>query len=144
MTTNDKNADPLRILLVEDSIESMNLTKRMLIDLGITQIFTAKNGSEAFDLIGSLGGEDFIDLVLCDWHMPVMNGMELLRQIRTSYPDLLFVIITGQADHSSVAEAKAFGVSGFIKKPFSPVELGKKLDVASRIISHRKLDALVS
>ncbi len=54
MTTNDKNADPLRILLVEDSIESMNLTKRMLIDLGITQIVTAKNGSEAFDLIGSL------------------------------------------------------------------------------------------
>ncbi len=73
-----------------------------------------------------------------------MNGMELLTQIRTSFPDLLFVMITGQADHSSVAEAKAFGVSGFIKKPFSPDELGKKLDVASRIITHRKLDALVS
>ncbi|NKB49013.1 MAG: response regulator [Alphaproteobacteria bacterium] len=141
MTTPNKNPEPLRVLLVDDSPQSLNLVKRMLHDLGSTQIFTAKNGAEALSLIGSFDGDDFIDLVLCDWNMPVMSGMELLRQIRTCDPDLLFYMITGQADRSSIVEAKAHGINGYIKKPFSPDELRKKLIVASRVISHRKLEA---
>jgi FixJ family two-component response regulator len=50
-------------------------------------------------------------------------------------------MVTGKADYSAVAEAKAFGVNGFIKKPFSPDELSRKLKVASRVISHRKLES---
>ncbi len=135
----DKNQDPLRVLLVEDSFDSMNLTKAMLHDLGVTQIYTAKNGADGLDLLGTFDGEDFVDLVLCDWNMPVMNGIELLRQVRTVDPELLFIMITGRAGYSEVAEARAYNVSGYIKKPFSANELGKKLKVASRIIAHRKL-----
>ncbi len=145
MTMPDENTEPLRILLVEDSIPSMNLTKGMLHDLGIRHISTAKNGVEALKLLGTLDGDDkFIDLVLCDWNMPEMSGVELLRQIRSSDPDLLFMMITGEADRASVAEAKALGVNGYIKKPFSPGELRKKLNVAARIISHRKLQSEAS
>ncbi len=140
MTTPEKNPDPLRVLLVEDSFQSMNLTKGMLHDLGITQIFTAKNGVEALNLLGTFDGEDFVDVVLCDWNMPEMNGMELLRQVRSCDPDLLFIMITGEADKASVVEAKAFGVNGYIKKPFSSDELRKKLAVAARIINHRALE----
>ncbi len=140
MTTPEKNPDPLRVLLVEDSFQSMNLTKGMLHDLGITQIFTAKNGVEALNLLGTFDGEDFVDVVLCDWNMPEMNGMELLRQVRSCDPDLLFIMITGEADKASVVEAKAFGVNGYIKKPFSSDELRKKLAVATRIINHRALE----
>ncbi len=140
MTTPEKNPDPLRVLLVEDSFQSMNLTKGMLHDLGITQIFTAKNGVEALNLLGTFDGEDFVDVVLCDWNMPEMNGMELLRQVRSCDPDLLFIMITGEADKASVVEAKAFGVNGYIKKPFSSDELRKKLAVAARIITHRALE----
>lgn len=143
MTTPDDNPDPLRILLVEDSFQSMNLTKGMLNDLGITQVFTAKNGAEGLDLLGTFDGEDFVDLVLCDWNMPVMSGVELLKQIRSCDPDMLFIMITGQADRSSISEAKTFGVNGYIKKPFSVDELRKKLDVAARIINHRKLESKV-
>ena len=143
MITLDDNPNPLRILLVEDSFQSMNLTKGMLHDLGITQVYTAKNGAEGLDMLGTFDGEDFIDVVLCDWNMPEMNGIELLRQVRTCDPDLLFIMITGQADRASVTEAKDFGINGFLKKPFSTDDLRKKLNVASRIITHRQLEAKV-
>ncbi len=138
MTTPEMNSDPLRVLLVEDNYQSMTLTKGMLHDLGITQIFTAKNGVEALSLLGTFDGEDFVDVVLCDWNMPEMTGMELLQQIRSADPDLLFIMITGEADRTSVVEAKTYGVNGYIKKPFSADELRKKIDVTARIIKHRK------
>jgi two-component system chemotaxis response regulator CheY len=137
MTMHNNKTDPLRILLVDDSPQSLKMTKRMLHDMGITQVFTAQNGVEALQLLGSFDGESIVDLVLCDWNMPEMDGMELLRQIRTCEPELLFIMVTGLASYSAVAEAKAFGVNGFIKKPFSLDELRKKLDVVSRVIAHR-------
>ena len=144
MTTPNENPDPLRILLVEDSAQSMNLIKGMLHDLGIRQIFTAKTGVEALNLLGTFDGEEFVDVVLCDRNMPEMSGMELLRQIRSADPDLLFIMITGEADRASVVEAKAFSVNGYIKKPFSSAELQKKLDVVSRIIDHRNPQSAAS
>jgi len=140
----NENSDPLHVLLVEDSAQSMILTKSMLHDLGIRQIFTAKNGVEALALLGTFNSEDFVDVVLCDWNMPEMSGMELLKKIRSADPDLLFIMITGEADRASVVEAKAFGVNGYIRKPFSPDELRKKLDVAARVIAHRKLESASS
>jgi two-component system chemotaxis response regulator CheY len=142
MNTHNSKTDPLRILLVDDSPQSLKMTKRMLHDMGITQVFTAQNGLEGLQLLGSFDGENIVDLVLCDWNMPEMDGMELLRQIRTCEPDLLFIMVTGQANYSSVAEAKAFGVNGFIKKPFSLDELRKKLKVSSRIIAHRNPESV--
>lgn len=143
MATLDKNPDPLRVLLVEDSFESLNLTKGMLLDFGITQVYTAKDGAEALDLIGMFDDEeDFIDLVLCDWNMPRMSGMELLKQIRSAGQEMLFIMLTGRADYTSVAEARAYGITGYIKKPFSSDQLRKKLNVASRVISHRKLEKI--
>lgn len=140
MASVDKQPDPLRVLLVEDNFESANLTKGMLHELGVTQIYMAKNGAEALDLVGMFDDEDFLDLILCDWNMPVMDGMDLLKQIRSADPDLLFIMLTGRADYSSVTEARAFGISGYIRKPFSLDELRKKLVVASRIVARRKLE----
>jgi len=144
MSGTGKKPDPLRVLLIEDSFESMNLTKGMLHEMGVTQVYTAKNGAEGLDLLSAYDGEDFVDLILCDWNMPVMSGMDLLKQIRTADPDMLFIMITGNANYSSVAEARAYGVTGYIRKPFSSDELRKKLSVASRIVAHRKLEAMAS
>ena len=135
--TNRRIAD-LRILLVEDSFEAMALTRNMLADMGITQVFTAKNGMEAMDVLSVFDDEDFLDVVLCDWNMPRLSGMELLRQIRTCDPDLPFLMITGLADIESVTEARSCGVTGYIKKPFSANELQKKLGLVMRLIGHRR------
>jgi len=110
----------LRILLVDDSDQSLGLTEEMLRDLGVTQIYTAQNGAQGLDMLASFDEDDFIDAVLCDWNMPEMKGIELLRQIRRQDEKLLFIMITGKADNSSLAEAKAVGANGFLKNHFYP------------------------
>lgn len=128
----------MRVLLVEDNPEALKLTTGMLHDLGISLVYTAKNGAEAIDLIGAFDAQERADLVLSDWNMPEMSGMELLKRIRATDPDMLFIMLTGQADPTSVAEARASGITGYITKPFSSDDLSKKLSVVSRVIAHRK------
>ncbi len=126
----------LKVLAVEDSTEAMNLMRNMLKEIGINQVYTATDGKQALDFLGEC--EDLIDVVLADWHMPKMNGLELLKQLRTVDPELPFLMITGAADFDSVVEAKANNVTGFIKKPYSAIELQRKLKVVARINAHRE------
>ena len=125
----------LRILVVEDSFEAMNLIKGMLADLGIHEVYTAKDGVEALDFLGSC--DDLIDVVLCDWNMPRMTGVEVLRQVRTVDPDMPFVMVTGAADQRSVVEAKGSGVTAYLVKPYSANELAKKLGLVARMLRAR-------
>lgn len=141
MTRSDSTLKKLRILLVEDSFDALNLIKNMMQDAGITQIYTARDGKEAFDFLGAFDGGDMIDVVLCDWNMPRMTGLELLRQIRTCDPHLPFLMITGAADTDSVTKAKYAGVTGYIEKPFSAEQLRKKLEVMVRIVAHRERES---
>ena len=127
--------DHLRILLVDDSIETLNLIRSMLQEMGINQVFIAKDGREALDFLGDC--DDLIDLVLCDWNMPRLSGIEVLRQLRTVDPDCPFVMITGAADSDSISKAKTAGVTAYVRKPFSTSELAKKLRVIARLIALR-------
>ena len=138
MTPTEPPLDRMRVLLVEDNVEALGLIRNMLVDMGMTQIFTAKDGRSALDFLGAFDGEDAIDIVLCDWNMPRMSGLDLLRQIRTCDKDTPFLMITGTADGDSVTKAKSAGVTGYIKKPFSTQELNKKLRIISRIVAHRR------
>lgn len=125
----------LKVLLVEDQTEARALTRNMLMELGVTQIFEASNGREGLSFLDN--AFDFINIVICDWNMPSMTGVEVLRQLRTVSPDLPFLMITGRGDLDSVVEAKASGVTGFIRKPFSLSQLEAKL----RIIMQRQAAA---
>jgi two-component system chemotaxis response regulator CheY len=131
------NFEKLKVLLVDDSFEALNLVRNMLKDMGLTQVFTAKNGVEALGFLGIMDGDDGVDVILCDWNMPQMTGLEVLKQVRTCDADLPFLMITGNADHACVVEAKSYGVTGYIKKPFSSDELKKKLRLVQRILDHR-------
>ena len=75
----------LRILLVDDNQQAVSLIRSMLMDLNINQVFTAKDGRQALDFLGDC--DDMIDVILCDWQMPRMSGLEVLRQLRTVDPD---------------------------------------------------------
>jgi len=96
------NLEDLKILLVDDSFKSLNLIRNLLKDLGVTQVFTAKNGMEALDLMGIMDGPDGIDVMLCDWNMPRMTGLEVLKQVRSCDTSMPFLMITGVADRESV------------------------------------------
>ncbi len=138
MAATDTAIKDIKVLLVEDSLEAMNLIRQMLQDMGITQVYTARDGLEALNFLSAIDGDDLVDLILCDWNMPRMSGLDLLKQLRTADPDLPFMMITGAADMQSVTEAKSYGVTGYIKKPFSADELQKKLHVMARVIAHRR------
>jgi CheY-like chemotaxis protein len=126
--------DHLCVLMVDDQEAARTMARTMMKTIGISQVFEAASGREAFQLLDGAG--DSVDLVLCDWNMPEMSGLELLHQVRAAGIQTPFLMVTGRADMVSVMEAKAAGVSSYIAKPFSPAQLEAKLRVASsKIVS---------
>lgn len=121
----------LKILLVDDNQDTRSMLRDMLSELEIMQVFEASEGEQALQFIDA--SFDPIDIIICDWNMPGMSGVEFLRQIRTVFPGLPFLMVTGRADLHSVVEAKESGVTGYIAKPFSKSQIEAKL----RIISSR-------
>jgi len=119
------NLKKLRVMVVEDQPDTSKMIKQMLMEIGITQVYTSPDGQKALEFMDS--ADDFVDLIMCDWNMPRVTGIELLRQLRTVYPDLPFLMVTARGDFESVVVAKEAGVSGFIRKPFSIDELRQKL-----------------
>lgn len=112
------------------------MLKNMLTEIGVSQVFEANDGREGLRFIDS--AFDLVDMVLCDWNMPHMDGISLLQQIRSVNADMPFLMVTGRGDLSSVANAKSAGVSAYILKPFSLTQLEAKL----RIVLARREKAL--
>jgi two-component system chemotaxis response regulator CheY len=73
------------------------------------------------------------DLILCDWNMPVMSGMEFFRALREKGNVTPFLMITGRSDHNSIMEARSTGVEGYLRKPFS----SKQIETRLRILAAR-------
>lgn len=126
----------LNILVVEDEPQVMRTIREMLRDSGVTQSFSAKDGREALDFLRSYG--ETPHLVIADWNMPRMTGIELLTEVRTAGLDIAFLLLTGRADRESVIEAKQQGVSAYLKKPFSAEQLRTKLIILSKHIRSRE------
>ena len=123
----EEGIEKLKILVVDDQSDMRSMVRGMLSEMGITQIFDASDGREALTFADA--AIDMIDIVICDWNMPKLTGIELLRQMRSVMPKIPFLMLTGRGDLDSVAEAKASGVTAYIRKPFSPANLEIKLRV---------------
>lgn len=130
------NLNDLTILVVDDESSVTRLVRMMLSDMGVTQVFTAKNGKEALDLLGEF--QEDIDIVICDWNMPTISGLDLLRQIRTVDPDLPFLMLTARADIASVKDARDYGVTDYLRKPFSAETMQKKIIMHARSLAARR------
>ncbi len=115
----------LHVLIVEDNARTLKLIQVVLKDMGVGQSFTAKDGREAQMFLDGAG--DLINLIICDWNMPRMTGLDLLKQVRMNYPEMPFLMVTARGDIDSVMAAKKSGVSAYIVKPFSPAELEQKV-----------------
>jgi CheY-like chemotaxis protein len=119
------NLGDLKVLVVEDSPAAAKLLQMVLAGLGIHQTFIARDGKAAQDFLDA--ADDLVDLIIWDWKMPRMSGLELLCQVRTVYPEMPFMMVTGNADLESVRAAKKPGVDAFITKPFSARQVQSKL-----------------
>jgi CheY-like chemotaxis protein len=126
----------LHVLVVDDQANALHLIKDMLKSFGVQAVQTAADAAGALELLTER--KDLVDVILCDWSMPEMSGLDLLREVRKTNRDLPFIMVTGTADPSSVLAAKDGGVTGYIKKPFSSEELRKKMMSVARVKAYRQ------
>jgi two-component system cell cycle response regulator DivK len=113
-----------RILIAEDSSVIQNITKKILSAQNY-QIDTVKNGNEVMDQVKAQA----YDLVLLDIHMPIKDGMECAREIRTSNKTMPIIAITGNANNYTMEDFKAAGINDYLPKPLNydqMVEMVKK------------------
>lgn len=111
-----------RILVIDDMPSIRDLVKTQLKSMGYVTIIEAQDGEEGFSVLNkqNSSGEP-VQLVISDWNMPKMKGLELLKKVRASseFKDLPFVLLTSEAEREQVTEAVLSGVSQYIVKPFS-------------------------
>ncbi len=115
----------LRILLVEDEAPARDFAAMILQEMGIQTIDTAQDGREGLDRFSD--NEDAYDLIICDWKMPRMDGLELLKQVRSVRPNVPFLMVTVMAEMKSVQEAINHDVTAYIAKPYPPEQLEEKV-----------------
>lgn len=119
-----------RILIVDDMTMMRKLVKAQLKDLGFSQFFEAEDGAKALVIMEEQAKlKTPVQLVLSDWNMPVLTGIQLLAKVRAN-PELKavpFILVTAEGEVSQVTEAIKLGVSSFIRKPFSPDGLKEKI-----------------
>jgi len=115
----------MRVLVVDDFATMRRILKNILRQIGFTNIAEADHGKTALNVIKGGG----VDLILCDWNMPEMSGLELLTMMKSDdeLKDIPFVMVTAEATKESILEAVNAGVDSYIIKPFTAETIGEKL-----------------
>lgn len=129
----DERYAKLRVLVIEDEPIVRNMIEYALKVLGIKNISLAANGEQGLEQLG-IAPKGF-DLIICDWMMPSMDGLEFLNHIRSRGSKTPFLMLTAKATKEAVVTAQDAGVDSYIAKPFSTEELHKKVRAMVKDIS---------
>lgn len=118
----DKN---MRILVVDDFPTMRRIVINLLKQLGFSNVVEASDGKEALEKVRS----DKIDLVVSDWNMPNMTGIDFLKELRADekFKTLPFIMVTAEGKKENVIAAVHAGVSNYVVKPFNAATLKEKL-----------------
>lgn len=103
--------------------------------LGFSNVSEADDGATAWPMLeAAVDTPAPFGLVVSDWNMPVMQGIELLKKVRAheKMKNLPFILVTAEADQKNIVEAIQAGVSNYVVKPFSPATLQEKLQAVYR------------
>ena len=115
----------LTVLLVEDDGFALKLAQSVLRNLGVGHVILARDGAEAIKVLDSKATR--ADLIISDWNMPNVSGLDRLRHVRKTWHNMPFIMLTGRATEDFVLAAKENGVNGYVVKPFSPDQLMRKI-----------------
>ncbi len=118
----------MKILVVDDFSTMRRIVRNLLVELGFTNtlIQEAEDGNAALALLRSQS----FDLVVTDWNMPNMTGIDLLRAIRAdaNLKAMPVLMVTAENNRDQIIAAAQSGVNGYVVKPFTAVTLKEKLD----------------
>ena len=116
----------VKVLVVDDFATMRRIVKGVLKQLGFKEIIEADDGTTALE---ELRKQD-IGLIVSDWNMPKMTGLDLLKKVRSEekFKDIPFIMVTAEGQKENVLEAVKAGVSNYIVKPFTPETLSEKLE----------------
>ncbi len=118
----------MNVLVVDDFLTMRRILKNILKQVGFKKMEEAEDGAQALDMIKN--ADPVFDLIIADWNMPKMTGIELLKAIRAD-PELKHlpvIMVTAEAQKSRVLEAVQAGVSNYIVKPFTAETVKTKLE----------------
>lgn len=118
----------MRALVVDDSRAVRMMLKRMLAEAGFDELFEAGDGKEALERLDEIGAPD---VILVDWNMPEMNGLDLVRAVRSDAErrDVPIVMVTTETEINQVVRALAAGANEYVMKPFTKEIISDKLDL---------------
>jgi two-component system chemotaxis response regulator CheY len=119
-------ASAIKTLVVDDQLTMRALVRNGLQQIGFTQIEEATDGEDALRSIL----QSPVHLVLSDFNMPKLDGLSLLRALRSHEPtrQVAFIMLTGRADDDLVRRAAQFGVNNYLVKPFTVATLKDKIE----------------
>jgi len=119
-------ASAMKVLIVDDQMSVRQVTRMTLEQIGIHAVYDADNGNTGLQTLM----RQPVDLVISDYNMPEMDGIGLLRAIR-SHPHvrrLPFILLTGRGDKELVVKAAQAGVNNYLVKPFDAAILRTKIE----------------
>jgi two-component system chemotaxis response regulator CheY len=121
----------MRILIVDDYNTMLRILRNLLRQLDLNNVDEAQNGEEALFKLR----KDSFDLVISDWNMQPMTGIDLLRQVRgeARLKRIPFIMVTAESKTENVIVAKQAGVSNYIVKPFNAETLRLKIESVFKV-----------
>ena len=115
----------IKVLIVDDFATMRRIVKGVLKQLGFNNIIEAEDGNAALEELR----KEKIGLIVSDWNMPNMSGLDLLKVVRgdDQFKNIPFIMVTAEGQKENVIEAVKSGVSNYIVKPFTPETFNEKL-----------------
>ena len=115
----------MRILVVDDFETMRKIIRSLLTEIGLTNVAEADDGLTALPMLQT----DKFDFLISDWNMPGMQGIDLLKAVRSdeSLKSMPVLLVTAESKREQILEAAQAGVNGYIIKPFTSVTLKEKL-----------------
>jgi len=119
-------ASQIRVMVVDDQTSMRAMIRRALQDLGFKDVRDKPSAAEALQSVKN----DRVHLIISDYNMPEMDGLEFLEAVRTDpvIGKTVFIMLTGSSDKEIVQRAAALGVNNYVVKPFAPAALKEKIE----------------
>ena len=116
----------MKLLVVDDSSTMRRIIKNTLARLGYKDVLEGADGVEGWSALDS---NPDVEMLITDWNMPEMNGLELVKKVRSDerFKDLPIIMVTTEGGKAEVITALKAGVNNYIVKPFTPQVLKEKL-----------------